>query len=115
MLSRRRLLRQLGVGGLGMICARCGDDPARLAALAERARAYDPALECSDLRGLFPVEVQTRVTNEYAQHSTRPDQFCFNCANFIAPAVRGGCATCKTVKGPINPLGWCRSWTAGKA
>jgi hypothetical protein len=80
--------------------------------IEERARALDPALDCTDVRGLWPAEVATRTDNEYRERSEKDVQYCFNCANFVEPppAARG-CGTCRTVKGGINPGGWCKSWT----
>jgi hypothetical protein len=54
------------------------------------------------------------VDNEYVDRSPHSDRLCFNCANFVPPERPGGCGTCKTVKGPVNPLGWCKSWAEAR-
>ena len=76
-----------------------------------RAAELDPSLDCSDAAGLWPAEVRTRTDNQYVDHSPHELQFCFNCTNFVPPAEPGTCGTCTTVKGPISPGGWCKSWT----
>ena len=75
------------------------------------AQAYDPDLDCTDTAKLWPVEIETRTTNDYADRSARGDQYCFICTNFIEASQPDTCGTCRTVKGPIHPLGWCKSWT----
>lgn len=108
--SRRRFLVAGTLAG-SAVALGCTGGRSDAPAVAERAEAYDPELDCSDTVGLFPAEIETRVRNEYTQRSPHDDQYCFNCSNFIAPAEPETCGTCKTVKGPIQPLGWCKSWT----
>jgi len=81
---------------------------------ASQAAKYDRNLVCDDTKGLWPAELKTRTDNEYRNASSQPGQACFNCSNFVPPKTRGTCATCRTVKGPIHPLGWCKSWTEKK-
>ncbi len=88
-----------------------GADKARI---AERAKSYDPSLDCSGTIGLWPAEIETRTKNEYVDRSVHEDQFCFNCANFIKPEQPRTCGTCKNVRGSINPLGWCQTWTEAR-
>ncbi len=90
-------------------CTSAGPDPEGVREMAAR---YDPDLDCTDTRGLFPAEIRTRTDNAYVDRSPHELQFCFNCANFIPPPGPGRCGRCRTVKGPINPLGWCKAWTA---
>ena len=61
------------------------------------------------------AEIVTRTSNEYRQHADRGDQFCLICLNYVPPPSPDRCGTCKTVKGPINPDGWCKQWTARRA
>ena len=56
-----------------------------------------------DTKGLWPAELLTRTDNEYRDGATEPGQFRFLCNNYQKPKVAGSCATCTTVKGPINP------------
>ena len=79
--------------------------------IREQAAAIDRSLACDDLRGLWPAEVATREDNEYIDRSDRELEYCFNCANFEPPRAQGACGGCRTVKGPIHPGGWCKSWT----
>jgi len=112
--GRRTFLTRCGLLVGGVVMAACGGGGGTKPALAERARAYDADLVCDDVSGLWPVEIATRTDNEYTQSSNKPQQYCFNCSNFIEPKRAGACATCRTVKGPIQPLGWCKSWTEKK-
>lgn len=115
--SRRSFLhracRVLGAVAVGGALAGCGGKGGErsLQRIAEQKKQYDPDLDCSDTGGLWPAEVATRTDNEYTSSSPREDQFCFNCENFQPPETEGRCAACTTVKGPIHPLGWCKSWT----
>ena len=85
-----------------------GDGEPTASAQAER---YDPELDCTDTSDLWPAEVETRTNNEYTDRSPHDDRYCFNCTNFIPPDKAAACGRCDTVKGPINPLGWCTAWT----
>ena len=102
-----------GCGALSLLALPCactgGVDRAEI---ERRAGALDPDLDCSDLSRLWPAEVRTRTDNVYVQRSTTPLQYCFNCTNFERAGSDRTCGTCRTVKGPINPGGWCKTWTA---
>jgi hypothetical protein len=93
--------------------AGCGGGAAT-AALRERARRLGAGLDCSDVSALQPAEARTRTDNAYRQHTERDDQFCLGCLNFEPNAVETACGACKTVRGPINPDGWCKQWTKAK-
>jgi hypothetical protein len=97
-LSRRDVLQQTAVvGALAALGAACGK---------ERAKA----LICTDTTGLSPTDVQIRTTLAYVDISTEPGKSCTNCQQFVvAPAARS-CGTCKVLKGPINPSGYCKSF-----
>ena len=92
--------------------ASCGED--KTAALRSKARAWGADLDCSDVSMLQPAEAATRGENAYRQHSDREDQFCLDCSNFVPPGQESACGTCKTVRGPINPDGWCKQWTKSR-
>lgn len=110
-LERRWFLRIAALFGAGAVAGCGGEDTA---ALRARARELGAGLDCSNVSDLQDAEVQTRTENEYRQHSERDDQFCMNCLNWIPPASGTGCGTCKTVRGPINPDGWCKQWTQAR-
>ena len=103
--TRREFLALLSAG----LTACAGGGAKDLAAL--RA-TLDPPLVCDDVHLLWPAELATRTTNAYRDHSAKPDQFCLICQNFQPPPDLHRCGTCVTVKGPISPGGWCKSWTA---
>jgi hypothetical protein len=110
-LSRREFLVALfAVATVG--CGSRGPTPEQVAAQAAR---YDEALRCTDVGALWPGERKTREDNHYVDRSTEPLRYCFNCTNFVPPAQDRSCASCRTVKGPIHPLGWCQSWTAKRS
>ena len=110
--TRRAFIRFATLAGAGVL-AGCGGG-AELVAQRERARRLGAGMDCSDVSELQPAEVRTREDNAYRQHSDKLDQFCMNCLNFVPPVVETACATCKTVRGPINPDGWCKQWTKAK-
>ena len=108
LLTRRQLLTWLAAAG-GLAAVACRADPTP--ALREEARKLGSGLDCSDTTLLSAAELVTRTSNDYRQHTERDDQFCLNCLNYVPPPAPGRCASCKTVKGPINPDGWCKQWT----
>ncbi len=72
-----------------------------------------PTLSCADTTGLSPADVQIRTTTlAYTEHSTEPGKMCSGCQQFVAPPAPGTCGTCKILKGPINPAGYCKSFVA---
>ena len=82
------------------------------------AAAFVPALlackkselTCVDTMGLSPDEVAARVnTLAYVDKSPYPDKLCSGCLQY-QPAMQGQCGSCKVVKGPINPAGYCKSF-----
>lgn len=111
--TRRRFLEIAVLAGAGVLSG-C-EDRAKIAALREKARRLGATLDCSDVSELQPAEAKTREENEYRQHSDKEDQFCLGCLNFVPPPVETTCGTCKTVRGPINPDGWCKQWTKAKS
>jgi len=110
----RGALAATGVATLAPWLTRCGgsgDGGRDARAIEQQAASYDPSLDCTNTTGLWPAEMQTRDENEYADRSPHPDQFCFDCTNFIPPPEKNRCGGCDTVKGPINPIGWCKAFT----
>lgn len=83
-------------------------------ALRQKARRLGAALDCSDAAGLQRAEAATREDNAYRQHSEKDDEFCLGCLDDVPPADETQCGTCKTVRGPINPDGWCKQWTKAR-
>ena len=108
-IPRREFLLLLGGAGLAACAGGPSDEVAALHA------SLDPSLVCDDTKRLWPAELATRTTNEYVDHSAKPDQFCLICQNFQRPPDLHRCGTCLTVKGPISAGGWCKSWTAKRA
>jgi hypothetical protein len=102
-LSRRDVLqRSAAVGALavfGTAAAACNKSPSAA------------GLACTDTSGLSPTDLQVRTSLAYVDVSTEPGKMCSNCQQFIAGAPNA-CGTCKVVKGPISPKGYCKSFVA---
>jgi hypothetical protein len=113
-MTRRDLLRALVAGAALGALSRCATSPSP-EEIRSQAAAYDPSLDCSDAAGLWPAERKTRDDNRYRDRSVEPLRYCFRCDNFLPPPVVGTCGACRTVKGPIHPLGWCTAWTERRA
>jgi hypothetical protein len=97
-LSRREVLqRGAGLGALVVLGA---------AAACHKAPA---ALACTDTTGLAAGDLQVRTSLGYEDTSTQPGKQCSGCVQFI-PGPQGACGTCKVIKGPINPGGYCKSF-----
>lgn len=99
-LSRRDLLAQSLVLG------------AAAAFGAAACSKKEPALACTDTTGLAPADLTIRTTLAYVDVSVEPGKTCSNCQQFNAPPTPGTCGTCKVLKGPINPSGYCKSFVA---
>jgi FtsP/CotA-like multicopper oxidase with cupredoxin domain len=98
-LSRRDVLQQsAALGALVVLGAAACNKPA--------------ALTCTDTTGLSATDLQVRTSLAYVDASTEPGKTCANCQQFVAPAAAGTCGSCKVLKGPINPSGYCKSYVA---
>ncbi len=73
------------------------------------SKSAPPELRCTDTTGLSATDVQLRATLAYVDASTQPGKSCSACMQFIAGASNA-CGTCKILKGPVNPGGYCRSF-----
>jgi len=99
-LSRRELLSSATtLGALAVFgAAACGKKATPLA--------------CTDTSALAPADLSVRTALAYADVSTEPGKSCLTCQQFVAPAAPGTCGSCKVLKGPINPAGYCKSFAA---
>src|SRR5579863_2641478 len=97
--SRRSVLKQsAGLAALAMVgSAACGKEK--------------KVLSCMDTSALAPADLQTRTTLAYVDRSMDPTKICQACKQFI-PAAPHACGSCKIIKGPINPIGNCKSFAA---
>jgi hypothetical protein len=97
-LGRRTALRRvLGLGAIAVCAPILG--------------ACSGELTCSDISELSSDDIKTRTSNEYVDKSPNADKHCSACKLF-KPAGEKKCGACELVKGPINPNGYCKSWTA---
>ena len=65
---------------------------------------------CEDVSQLSEPEKMARSALQYTDHSPQPDKKCRGCLHYVAAAMETQCGTCKVVKGPIHPEGYCTSW-----
>jgi hypothetical protein len=101
LLSRRDLLaRAAGLGVLTAVGSACSKEP--------------KALSCVDTTSLAAADLQVRTALGYVDNSTEPGKLCTGCQQFL-PGPPDACGTCKVVKGPINPKGYCKSFVAKPA
>jgi hypothetical protein len=100
-LSRRDVLKRSAAFGV-------------LAAVGGVACSKPKSLSCADTTSLSSADAQTRVTLAYVDNSVEPGKMCSGCQQFV-PAAPDACGTCKVVKGPINPKGYCKSFVAKPA
>lgn len=101
--SRRQTLRQVVslpiLGSAAALLAACGDDSG--------------GLECNDTSGLSAQDKQFRETQQYVDVSKVADKNCLNC-NFYE-GTANACGSCKVLKGPVSPKGYCNLWAAKAA
>jgi hypothetical protein len=69
------------------------------------------AVTCTDTSGLAAGDVVTRNSLGYVDVTTEPGKTCAGCQQYVAGAP-DACGTCKVVKGPINPKGYCKAYVA---
>ena len=100
MLSRRDALRSTA------LCL--------LAGVAGVGCKKDPPFSCSDINGIAPPDVALRLSLGYVDTSPDSGKECRNCTQYVAAAgnERGACGSCRLMKGPIHPRGYCRVYTA---
>ncbi len=98
-LSRRDMLRSAAlVSSAGLL-------PAWLLGCGKKE------LSCTDTAGLSAAEIGMRTTLAYVDKSPEPAKLCEGCALYV-PAAPDACGTCKVLKGPVHPKGYCKSWAA---
>jgi hypothetical protein len=75
-----------------------------------------PALSCADTSGLASADLALRTSPAvaYVDSSTQPGKTCSACLQFNTAGPRS-CGTCKVLKGPINPGGYCNLFVAKPA
>jgi hypothetical protein len=102
-LSRRELLHSgAALGALVLTGTACG-------------KTQPPPLSCTDTSSLSSADITLRAALGYLDQSTEAGRQCRACQQFVAPPSEGQCGTCKIVKGPINPGGYCKSFVAKPA
>ena len=72
------------------------------------------ALNCTDTTGLAATDITVRTSLAYVDVSTEVGKSCTSCQQFV-PTTPTTCGTCKVLKGPINPKGYCKSFVAKPA
>jgi hypothetical protein len=102
-LSRRDVLhRSAALSVLALVGSACGKETKK-------------TLTCTDTSSITPTDLNVRSTLAYVDVSTEPGKSCSNCQQFVAGPDADHCGTCKVVKGPINPKGYCKSYAAKTA
>jgi hypothetical protein len=96
-LSRRELLGG-AVVGIGALVGLAG---------CSRQKAFT----CADVSGLAVDQILARNTLAYVDISPNTEKTCVGCTQYIE-ASSEGCGTCKVVKGPIHPNGYCKSFAS---
>ncbi len=103
--SRRELFRRgvfvgAAVAGSSLIMAGCG--------------SKKQPLSCTDVSGLSAGDLTTRKSLQYVDKTPTVGKECDKC-RFYQPKAPNQCGACQIVKGPINPGGYCKSWTVKPA
>jgi hypothetical protein len=99
-LGRREFFKNTGaLGALGMATV----------VLGSTACGKKEPSKCDDVSSLNPADKKLRESQDYEDHTSHADQTCLGCTQYVAGA-EGQCGTCKVIKGPIHPKGWCKLW-----
>ncbi|MBC7383420.1 MAG: high-potential iron-sulfur protein [Bacteroidia bacterium] len=65
---------------------------------------------CNDISGLSNTDLAPRLALAYIPVSIEPDKNCGNCRFIKLVSEPNGCAGCQLFKGPVNTIGYCKSW-----
>jgi hypothetical protein len=87
-IGRREAL--LGAGAL--FVAGCGKDKS--------------SFTCMDVSALSAEDAQARAQSQYVDRTTEAGKNCESCQQFVEG--KDGCGTCKLLKGPVHPWGYCK-------
>jgi len=69
---------------------------------------------CADSNAMTSAEQSMRLSLNYQEISSNPDEVCVGCAFFHAGQRAGACGPCEIFNGQsANPLARCDSWSAG--
>lgn len=63
-----------------------------------------------DLTGVSSDDVTARNAVSYMDRSRDKTKSCESCVQFNAPKEPSACGSCKVVKGPIHPDGYCNAY-----
>jgi hypothetical protein len=96
-MTRRHLL-VLGVSALSL--------------LAAAGCKKGPPVSCSDVSALTPDEINVRNMLAYTDQSPETGKSCSVCQQYNAPPSIDQCGSCKILKGPVHPNGYCKSFLA---
>lgn len=96
--SRRDLLR--GAAGLVVL------------ATAAACKKDSKPFTCTDVSALAPADTAIRTALGYVEPSTEAGKECAGCVQFVAAPAdpQATCGTCKLMKGPIHPKGYCKGF-----
>ena len=106
-ISRRTvLLRAVQVpigGGILLGLSACGSEG-------------DTAMLCADPSQMTSAQESVRRTLRYTEVAPDPDRVCAGCDFYHAPQETDGCGSCDMFDGgPVNPNGYCDSWSVDVA
>ena len=104
-MNRKVFLASCGSVTIALIAAACGKKASP--DTSDPIRAADP---CADLSGLTEGDFQLRKALSYVEVSPYSDQLCDNCQYWIAAPEGAACGGCVTLRGPIQPKGYCSYW-----
>jgi hypothetical protein len=109
-MTRRELLAKAAAAsvllvGAGAALSACKADAAGGGAAGAAGAA--PVAACEDVSALSDADKATRSSLKYVSKSPEAAKNCAGCSLFIPGQP---CGTCKVLKGPIAPEGWCSAF-----
>lgn len=99
MYTRREAL-WLGAGAL-----------AAIGGLLRCKRSEDPAKIACDSGALTADEQRVRAAVGYVERSKQVGKNCTACQQYLPASRPDSCGTCRILKGPTHPLGYCNAYT----
>lgn len=103
-MSEKRISRRVTLGVLATT-------PLWVSALSACGKKTEPD-SCTDVSALSDAEKTGRTALQYTDKSPDSARVCTLCTYFQPASDPAQCASCKLIKGPVHPKGFCSGFAA---
>ncbi|MDB4971878.1 MAG: hypothetical protein JWN48_219 [Myxococcaceae bacterium] len=67
---------------------------------------------CQDVSALNDADKAARSALQYTDRGPEAQRVCSVCTYYVAPKDPAECGSCKLIKGPVHPKGYCSGFAA---